>query len=60
MNTQARKMSQSEIPEDLQDVSIDGKSWFEVATEDGDSVFLLASDESQAVRYADGHYGEVH
>jgi len=58
--TYARALMENEIDPDLEDVSIEGKSWFYVELDTGEKFDLLARDVEQAKRYAVGNYGEVH
>ena len=50
--TYAKALALSEINPDLQDIVIEGKSWFYVELDTGDGFDLLASDIEEAKRYA--------
>ena len=57
--TYARALMQNEIDPDMQDICIEGKSWFYIELDTGDKFDLLATDVEQAKRYAVGNYGSV-
>jgi hypothetical protein len=57
--TYAKALALSEINPDLQDIVIEGKSWFYVELDTGDGFDLLASDIEEAKRYAVGNYATV-
>jgi hypothetical protein len=58
--TYARALEVTEVDPDMQDICIEGKSWFYVELDTGDKFDLMASDIEQAKRYAVGSYGSVH
>lgn len=55
----AEALDLSEIDPDLQDIVIEGKSWFYVGLDTGEGFNLLASDIEEAKRYAVGNFENI-